>query len=138
MRIRSLTNKSFPAVLWMAALLAGCGSSDSISETLTPGPNEILVGQSLSFTPSHLTVTAGTTVRWMNSGPFDHTITSGTSSRPVDRPGTDFDDVFRSGGTFEFTFEELGDHPFFCRPHESMGMKGVVTVTAPPAADAGP
>ena len=60
MRDRS---QSFPFLL--AVVLAACGSS----ETLTPGPDEIFVGQSLTFTPAHLTVTAGTTVRWMNVGP---------------------------------------------------------------------
>ncbi len=136
MRDRS-QGKSIAAGFWVAALLAACGSSDSASETLTPGPNEILVGHSLTFTPAHRTVTAGTTVRWVNSGPFDHTVTSGASSKSADMPGTDFDAQLRSGGTFEVTFDAVGDHPFFCRPHEGMGMKGIVTVTAPSGADAG-
>jgi plastocyanin len=121
----------------MAALLAACGSSDPASETLSPGPDEIVIGNSLAFTPTHLTVAVGTTVRWVNAGPYDHTVTSGASSNPADLPGADFDAELPPGGTFEVTFHTVGNHPFFCRLHESMGMKGIVTVTAPSDADAG-
>jgi len=137
MSYRSPAGKSFPVVFFVAALLAACGSSDSTYGTLTPGPDEIQVGDSLSFTPAHLTVTAGTTVRWVNAGPFDHTVTSGASSNPADAPGADFDAELEPGGTFEFTFQAVGNHPYFCRLHEGMGMKGIVTVTAPSGADAG-
>jgi plastocyanin len=131
MRDRSQARTSYPITLSLAALLAACGGSDSAPETLSPGPNEILVGNALNFTPAHLTVPLGTTVRWRNVGPYDHTVTSGLSSKPAGSPGTEFDDSFRSGTTFDFTFETVGDHPFFCRPHELMGMKGVITVVAP-------
>jgi plastocyanin len=133
MTVRFHAAKSLPALFGLAALLGACGTD----ENLMPGPNEILVGTAISFTPTHLTVPAGTTVRWRNVGPYDHTVTSGLSSKVADQPGTGFDDVFNSGTTFEFTFEELGDHPFFCRPHEFMGMKGVITVVAPTPPDAG-
>src|SRR5262249_34634390 len=83
-----------------------------------------------------ITVAPGTTVRWKNVGSSTHTITSGLSSKAADRPGIDFDARLPAGATFEFTFEEVGDHPYFCRPHEGMGMKGVVTV-APGGADGG-
>jgi plastocyanin len=121
----------------VAALLAACGSSDPASETLSPGPDEIVIGHALAFTPAHLTVAVGTTVRWVNAGPFDHTVTSGASSNPADLPGADFDAELPPGGTFEVTFDTVGNHPFFCRFHESMGMKGIVTVAAPSGADAG-
>lgn len=124
-------------LLLLSLLAAGCGSGDSTTETLNPGPNEILIGGQLAFTPAHLTVTVGATVHWINSGPFDHTVTSGLSSRAADAPGEDFDHALASGKTFDFTFDTIGDHPFFCRPHESMGMKGVVTVTPADAPDGG-
>ncbi len=135
MRDRLHARTSIPVTFLLVALLAACGASDPSPETLMPGPDEILVGSALSFTPAHLTVPAGTTVHWRNVGPYDHTITSGLSSQPADFPGTDFDHTFRAGTTFDFTFETIGDHPFFCRPHELMGMKGVITVVAPEAAD---
>ena len=123
--------------LLLLLLAAGCGAADSTNEMLDPDPNEVLIGRALTFTPAHLTVPAGTTVRFVNSGPFDHTVTSGLSSRAADAPGEEFDRALGSGKTFEVTFDSPGDHPFFCRPHESMGMKGVVTVVPADAADAG-
>jgi plastocyanin len=127
---------------WMAAFFAAAcaANGSSNSGAITPGADEIVIGSSLSFSPPHLTVAAGTTVRWRNAGPYGHTVTSGLSSKAADHPGAEFDTQLPSGETFEFTFDEVGDHPYFCRPHEGMGMKGVITVTAATAApaDAGP
>ena len=124
--------------LLLLLLAAGCGGpGDSTTETLNPGPNEILIGGQLSFTPAHLTVTVGTTVHWINSGPFDHTVTSGLSSKAVDSPGEEFDRGLGPGKTFDFTFDSVGDHPYFCRLHERMDMKGVVTVVPADVPDAG-
>ena len=120
-----------------AVLVAGCGSTDSANETLNPGLNEVLIGQTLTFAPAHLTVPVGTAVHWRNVGPFDHTVTSGLSSKAADGPGEEFDRVLGSGKEFDFTFDTVGDHPYFCRPHEPMGMKGVVTVLPADAPDAG-
>ena len=137
MKLASHATKSASATFWVAALLvSACGSS--ASDPPVPLPNEIVVGDGLNFTPEHLTVTAGTKVHFRNAGPYDHTLTSGASSKPADAPGVIFDTEFPSGGTFDFTFDQVGDHPYFCRQHEAMGMKGLVTVTAPGSADAGP
>ena len=127
------------AMLWVAALVGACGSSDpDPNPNPTVTPNEIVIGSAIRFAPAQLTVPVGTTVRWRNEGPYDHTVTSGTSSIPEDLPGVEFDTALPSGGTFEFKFDKVGNHPFFCRPHESMGMHGVVTVTAGASgADAG-
>lgn len=129
---------SFFALLCATAFLtAACGSSGSDSAPLTPGAVEIQAGDGLSFNSPHITVAAGTTVRWRNVGQeHGHTVTSGTSSKAADRPGAEFDAELPQGGTFEFVFDEVGDHPYFCRPHEAMGMKGVVTVI-PAGTDAG-
>jgi plastocyanin len=129
---------SFSRWFCMAALVtSACGASTSESIPLSAGPNEVVIGEAVTFSPAHLTVPAGTTVHWRNAGPFGHTVTSGASSKPADRPGADFDANLPAGGTFDFTFADVGDHPYFCRPHESMGMKGIITVTPASAKDAG-
>jgi YVTN family beta-propeller protein len=83
-----------------------------------------------AFDPQHLTVTAGTVVRWTNKGAVPHTVTSGQSSRQADHPGADLDRQLPSGGVVERTFATPGDWPYFCRYHEGMGMTGLLTVVA--------
>jgi plastocyanin len=75
------------------------------------------------FDPANITVEPGTTVTWVQSGNNPHTTTSydGLWDSGMIEGG--------SGGTFSFTFEELGTYDYFCIPHESLGMIGSVTVT---------
>ncbi|HZS40390.1 MAG TPA: plastocyanin/azurin family copper-binding protein [Polyangia bacterium] len=119
-RLPRLSAAAFSIV--MAA--SGCGGS--------PAANEIDASDALTFSPSRLSVVVGTTVHWRNTGSALHTVTSGASSKAADSPGAVFDSPLSSGGTFDFTFTTVGDQPYFCRFHESMGMTGVVTVTAIP------
>lgn len=132
----SLIRTIASAALGLALLASGCGSSSSstmpaISQTV------IETTDGATFSPSHLTVVQGATVRWHNGGTVPHTVTSGASSAAADSPGALFDSQLPAGGTFEFTFTQVGDQPFFCRLHEAMGMTGVVSVTAPPAGGGG-
>ena len=75
-----------------------------------------------------VTINAGDTVRWNWRGGI-HTVTSGVSSNLQDNPGELFDETINgSNPTFEFTFSEAGTFPYFCRPHESLNMKGIIEV----------
>jgi len=70
------------------------------------------------FKPERVTVTAGTTVRWTNSGSHRHTVTSDTGlweSGELD-----------AGGTYGRTFTETGTYPYHCALHPQM--KGEVVV----------
>lgn len=91
-----------------------------------------------SFSPSAITIEAGDTVRWEWTSGL-HTVTSGIGADARDA-GALFDAPLSSGAPiFEFTFQEAGSVPFFCRPHESLGMTGTITVeTATGAPDARP
>jgi hypothetical protein len=40
--------------------------------------------------------------------------------------------VTDAGFTFEYTFEEEGVTTYYCQPHQSLGMKGVVVVGSLP------
>jgi len=133
---RSQVSKSLPAVLVAAFLAAACSSTSSDSAPITADAVEIKASDALTFSSPHITVAPGTTVRWRNVGSHAHTVTSGLSSKAADQPGAEFDAQLPGGATFEFTFDEVGDHPYFCRLHEAMGMKGVITV-APTGADGG-
>jgi plastocyanin len=126
--------------------MMGCGTSSAVpvvpmpspspSPPSVPGAIEVQATNAITFLPSHLTVTVGSTVRWVNSGGVPHTITSGASSQPSDQPGALFDKKLDGGDRFELTFNKVGDQPYFCRYHEGMGMTGLITVTAEPI-DAG-
>src|SRR5215510_7124956 len=81
-----------------------------------------------TFSPAFLEITEGDTVTWHWTDTFtNHTVTSGKSSAPGDMPGSLFDASLSSlNPTFAFTFSTAGTVPYFCRPHELLGMKGTI------------
>jgi plastocyanin len=70
------------------------------------------------FNPGTITVKAGTTVTWTNTG-VTHTVTSNTGLFDSGHLG--------SGGTFTFTFSKAGTYAYHCAIHSAM--KGEVTVS---------
>ncbi|HEY9013595.1 MAG TPA: plastocyanin/azurin family copper-binding protein [Gemmatimonadales bacterium] len=90
-----------------------------------PAPGSTVTIQDFSFSPASLTITAGTTVHWMNNGPSAHTTTSDTGiwdSGILNAPG----------GSFDFTFTQPGTFPYHCRLHPPNlypGFTGTITVT---------
>lgn len=72
-----------------------------------------------AFGPGELRIPTGTTVRWVNRDPVGHTTTSETGAwgSPLLGPGE----------TFEFRFEEAGEHAYHCTPHPFMKATVVVT-----------
>lgn len=86
--------------------------------------------------PSELMIVVGDTVEWVWDS-LAHTVTNGTG--PADPgAGSMFDAPLDAlNPTVSFTFETAGDVPFFCRPHFSVGMTGVIHVLpATPVEDA--
>jgi plastocyanin len=122
------------ATFSIVTVASGCGGP---ANAIGSGTVDISAIDSLTFSPAHVSVVAGMTVRWRNAGTVAHTVTSGLSSKAADSPGALFESQLPAGGTFEFTFTKVGDQPYFCRFHESMGMAGVVTVTAAPSTGGG-
>jgi plastocyanin len=91
-----------------ALALAGCAGATGTA----PSPGkvvEVAATDGFAFTPRHLTVPLGTTVRWTNKWAVPHTVTSGGSSRPGDSPGTLLDRPLASGAAVEMTFTTAGD-----------------------------
>ncbi len=80
-----------------------------------------------SFVPSSLSVHPGDVVEWHWSSAV-HTVTSGTG--PTDPAvGALFDQGLTiSNQIVSFTFNTLGDFPYFCRVHFDMGMTGIIHV----------
>ena len=98
----------------------------------------------LTFQPAEITVDVGDNVTWTvtNAVPEGHTVTSGAPNE--EGVGDVFDSgigLHANGETFEWTFEEAGSFPYFCKIHGA-AMSGTVTVVeagesaGPPASEA--
>ena len=122
---------TLPALLMaLGLLLAACGGStasdgsagDGGGTTASPsadGGGEVGDTVSLSgqaFSPSSLTIAAGTTVTFTDTS--GHTVTEGSNGVAVDDPIVD-----ESGGAdIEVTFDEPGTYPITCKVHPEMNM----------------
>jgi plastocyanin len=74
-----------------------------------------------SYNPNPIEIKVGDMVTWINDDSSPHTVTSSNDST--------FDsDIMRRGETFSFTFDNVGEYPYFCTLHPSM--VGTVIVTA--------
>ncbi|MEM7168268.1 MAG: plastocyanin/azurin family copper-binding protein [Planctomycetota bacterium] len=85
-----------------------------------------------AFLPSRIEIFEGDSVRWEHEvGEMPHTVTSGLTSDPADDPGLLFDELSTDGlPIFVHPFATPGRYPYFCRPHEVLGMNGTVVVQA--------
>jgi len=116
------------------------GASDAIEEYLSDtdnfdgvvdetGASEVTVtvgseanGGNFGFDPAAIRVSSGTTVTWEWNG-------LGSTHNVVDEDGSfESELVEEEGHTFSQTFEESGTVEYYCTPHRTMGMKGVVVV----------
>jgi len=82
-------------------------------------------GNFFAFSPAALVVDPGTTVRWRWTGDGGgHNVVS------EDEVFNSGDPVTEAGAEFEYTFgdDETGVYQYFCNPHKSSQMKGVVVV----------
>ena len=84
---------------------------------------EVGAGSGTSFGPEEVTIAPGDTVVWEWTG-------EGGAHNVVAEDG-----AFNSGSpeegsgiTFEHTFQETGGFPYYCEPHEAVGMVGTVVV----------
>lgn len=123
------------AVLAVAAI--GCGSDgdeeaaqtqaapEATTEVAEPGPgtgDRVLINTFI-FRPDPITVEAGTTVTWTNDDEILHTVTDGPRGK---RTGEFDGQLDGDGSTFEFTYEEPGEYPYFCSIHPGMDGKVIV------------
>jgi len=108
-----------------ALLVAGiaAGNRPAAADTATVSINDF------AFTPSPVTVTAGSTVTWTNNqSGVAHTVTADDGSFDSGRLGT--------GQTFSMTFSAAGTVAYHCSIHPFM--HGTITVMAAPAGAASP
>lgn len=105
---------------------AGATASVTIDLVSTDNPDlvEIHLTAGNRFSPSSVTITPGTTVRWINDTGTFHTIT------PDDHSEWSRVEMTTEGQDFSHTFENVGDFDYFCEPHLGEGMTGSITVSA--------
>jgi plastocyanin len=108
----------------------GNNDDNNNKSSVIPSNLEISIVQGSSslttdaFSPNPAQVSVGGTVTWTNDDSQPHTATSGENTTP--------DQVFDSGimapaATFEHTFAEAGEFPYFCLLHPNM--VGTVSVS---------
>lgn len=81
----------------------------------------------LAFQPAKVTIKAGDTVKWVNNKLAPHNVVFDSSVKDGDKlshKGL----AFSAGESFEVTFTEPGEYPYYCEPHRGAGMTGVITV----------
>ncbi len=115
-----------------AAALAGClgggdGEDDVEALDAPEGTEVVEVGPdgNYVFDPEELTVSTGTTVRfvWLSA---THNVA--VTSQPEDADWSGHDTIEDRGFSFEHTFEVPGRYEYVCTPHRGQGMTGAVVV----------
>lgn len=77
-----------------------------------------------AFSPNPIQVSVGTTVTWTNNDAEPHTVNAGENATPSGL----FNSYIPPAGTFQRTFTEPGEYPYFCILHPNM--VGTVVVVA--------
>ena len=97
----------------MAFLFSGCGEENPFAPSRND--NEVWITSS-SFDPSTLTVSVGTTVRWINQDNVVHDITGGSSGNPDNSVITPSPPM-NANESHAVTFTAAGSFKFFCTIH---------------------
>ena len=109
----------FRAVLLLATALVAVGADSALA-----ADNQVVIVQpsdqaSWRFDPTTISVSAGTSVTWVNQGTVPMTVTSSD--------GLFDSDEITPGSSYTATFDTPGSFRYFCVPYPHM--KGVVVVT---------
>ncbi len=123
-----------PLPLPLSAAASLCAASPAAAEI------HVVTLQGITFSPAHITIDEGDTVRWQWVDDFHSTtegsngIPGGAWDEPIDPSSPQFTLTFDAG--FLAANPRPGDiYDYFCIPHEIFGMTGSVTVVtggAPP------
>ncbi|HET6648847.1 MAG TPA: cupredoxin domain-containing protein [Candidatus Limnocylindria bacterium] len=115
------------AILILVLLLAACSSGGASSAPAADGGGaatddggsgggETVSLAGFAFSPSDLTIPAGTTVTFTDTA--NHTVTEGTDGEAAEDPIVDED----GGSDIEVTFDEPGTYNITCKIHPDMNM----------------
>lgn len=79
----------------------------------------------LTFVPDTLNINQGDSVMWINTSAIFHTTTSGVNGVPN---GYWDSGSMSPNDSFYFHFDSAGVFPYYCTPHWTLGMVGLITV----------
>ena len=105
-----------------ASVVAGQTASATFALVDTFDGELIMAQDNLTFSETSLTITAGTAVRWVNSGVMLHTVT------PDGHSEWSAASLANSGDRFTHTFNVAGTYAYYCEPHQGQGMTGTIIV----------
>jgi plastocyanin len=111
------------------ALLAGALAPLALAVASTAATDTNVAIVYRAYQPSEVTVLAGQTVLWRNSGLGPHTVTAADSQF---NSGT-----LQAGATFSYTFSTPGVYAYECLVHPTMHGKVDVLAAAPPGFPSG-
>ena len=97
------------------------GEGGATGVSIVPGSSSLTTD---AFQPNPVQVSTGATVTWTNDDAQPHTATSGEAVTP---DGNFDSGIMAPGATFDFTFTEAGEYPYFCLLHPNM--VGTVSVS---------
>lgn len=108
----------------LAFAVSSCGGDDTTPTGGTTaqdtsqagGPVVIKATDDLKFEPASVTIKAGTTVSWQNTGSLPHTVTFPTHDKPLN-----------ANGTLVYSFSQAGTISYACKIHPTM--KGTIVVS---------
>ncbi len=102
------------------ATMTGAGNATN-SVSIVQGSSTLTTD---AYQPNPVQVSVGSTVTWTNNDAQPHTATSGENATPDGR----FDSgIMAPAATFDHTFTEAGEYPYFCLLHPNM--VGTVSVS---------
>jgi plastocyanin len=91
----------------------------AVAASITPGSS----GKTQNaFAPNPIQAKVGDTVTWTNNDSTVHTVTSGSSGQPDNKfdSSPNLTPLVAPGQTFEHTFDQAGEYPYFCALHPNM------------------
>jgi nitrite reductase (NO-forming) len=102
----------------------GGGATTGVS--IVPGSSSLT---DTAFKPNPVQVSVGDTITWTNDDTQPHTVVSGANGQPDGKfdSSPNFNPLIAPGQTFEHTFTEAGQYPYYCALHPNM--VGTVSVS---------
>ena len=96
----------------------------AVAEKVTGATAGVRVAETdaLVFQPSSATAKVGDVIEWTNTGNAVHNVV-------FDNQGVPSSDTMNQGDTFEIKFTKPGTYSYVCKFHESVNMRGTITVT---------